>query len=263
MDKSITVRAGTVIARVGAASAGALLTSTLGPEAGAATVEVLAQAGESAVGWLDGRRSGRVERTLKAVSDLVAERRAAGENVRADFADPENGDAAALFEAVVAAAADSAEDRKCTVLAYLYASLAFDTTSSIDDALLYVRRIRDASWRQLVALQYLADDSRAGERELAAVKGGEGDAKAAAPMAAEMEELAETLGLVGAGQPDGSVAAPTGTLGGGGFNTSSLSRWKPTALGRRIAALGHLAEVVADSEIDDVAGRLAEAVVRD
>jgi hypothetical protein len=147
-------------------------------------------------------------------------------------------------------------------VANLYASLAFDTASSIDDALLYVRRIRDASWRQLVALRYLMADSRLKERESAAVQGGEGDAKASAPLTAEMEEMAETLGLVGVGQSDGSVTAPTGTLGGGGFYTSSLARWAPTAIGREIAALGRLAEVVADSEVDDVARRLAEPVDR-
>jgi hypothetical protein len=262
MERSLAVRAGSVIARAGAASAGALLTSTLGPEGAAATAEVLAQTGESAVGWLDDRRSGRVERTLTAVSDQVAERRAAGEIVREDFADPDNGDAAALFEAFIDAAVDSAEDRKCVVLANLYASLAFDGSASIDDALLYVKRVRDASWRQLVALQYLADESRTNERELAGVKGEEGDAKAAAPMAAEMEELAETLGLVGVGQEGGAVVAPTGTMGGGGFYTGSLSRWKPTAIGLEIASLGRLSEIVADSEIDDVAQCLAEPVTR-
>jgi hypothetical protein len=262
MDKSLTVKGGTVIARAGAAGVGALLASTLGPEGAAATAEVLAQAGESALEWIDDRRGGRVARTLTAVSAQVAERRAAGEIVREDFADPENGDAAALFEAVVVAAADSAEDRKCAVVANLYASLAFDTTSSIDDALLYVRRIRDASWRQLVALQYLKADSRSDERESAAVRGDEGEAKASATLAAEMEELAETLGLIGVGQSDGSVTAPTGTMGGGGFYTSSLARWKPTAIGRQIASLGRLAKVVADSEVDDVARRLAEPVNR-
>jgi hypothetical protein len=64
MDESLTVRGGTVIARAGAAGVGALLTSTLGPEGAAATAEVLAQAGESALDWIDGRRGGRVARTL-------------------------------------------------------------------------------------------------------------------------------------------------------------------------------------------------------
>lgn len=259
MEDSAGARAGAIVVRMGAASAGALLASTLGPEGAAATSEALAQAGELAVGWLDDRRGGRVERTLRAVSDQVAERRAGGENVRPDFADPENGDAAALFEAVVVAAADSAEDRKCALLANLYASLAFDTAASIDDALLYVRRVRDASWRQLVALQYLTDDSRSEERERAAAKGDEGDAKASAPMAAEMEELAETLGLVGVGHEGGIVSPPTGTMGGGGFYTSSLARWKPTPIGREIGRLGGLSGVVAASEIDEVARCLAEA----
>jgi hypothetical protein len=144
-------------------------------------------------------------------------------------------------------------------LANVYASLAFDPTPSIDDALLYVRRVRDASWRQLVSLQYLADDSRSEERELAAVEGEEGNSRASVPVAAEMEELAETLGLVGVGQQGGGVSPPAGTMGGGGFYTSSLARWQPTAIGREIARLGRLSEVAATSEIAEVAGLMAES----
>jgi hypothetical protein len=158
--ESMKRNAGKVGVRVGAAGVGAYLTATLGPEGGAAAAETLAQAGEAVVGWLAERSQGRVARTLLAVSEEAAGRRSRGESLREDLANPQSGDAAALFEAVVEAAAQSAEDRKCEVIANAYASIAFDPLMSIDDALLYVRRIQDSSWRQLVALQYLLADDR-------------------------------------------------------------------------------------------------------
>jgi hypothetical protein len=260
MEESAKSKAGAIGSRVGAAAVGAVLTSTLGPEGAAATSEALAQAGEMAVGWLQGRAAGRVRKTLEETSEQVASRRAAGESVRPDFADAKNESAAALFESVVVAAADDADDRKCKVLANVYASLAFDPAPTLDDALLYVRRIREASWRQLVALSYLADPDRAEERELAASAGNEGGVRARASMAAEMIELAEALGLVGVAQEGGSTAAPAATLGGGGFITASLAKWTPTELGDAIVRLGRLRESVGKAELDSVAHSLAEAV---
>jgi hypothetical protein len=101
-------------------------------------------------------------RTLVAVAERIKGQRKRGAIVRDDFADSANGDAAALFEAVVAAAAQSAEDRKCEVIANVYASILTEPHISIDDALLYLRRIRGSSWRQLVALQcYWRETARA------------------------------------------------------------------------------------------------------
>jgi hypothetical protein len=256
-DDSKLNRAGAVLIRVGAAAAGPVLTATIGPEGAAAVTEAIAQAGEQVVGWLDERRGGRIKRTLEDASEQIAVRRAKGDTVRADWSDPENGDAAALFEAVVAAAADSAEDRKCAVLANIYASLAFDSEMTIDDALLCIRRVRDASWRQLVCLAYLAAEDRQEERELAAIRGDEGEAIARSLPAAEMVELAEALGLVGVSQPNGPAAQPSATLGGGGFYTSSLRKWVPTALGHAIMRLGRVSAVVTAEDLDGVARALA------
>ena len=41
------------------------------------------------------------------------------------------------------------------------AAVAVDDTISVDDALLYIGRIRDSSWRQLVILTYLLDEKQA------------------------------------------------------------------------------------------------------
>lgn len=243
--------------RVGAPAAAPLLAATIGPEGAAAVSEAIAQVGEQAVGWLDERRGGRIKRTLEDASEQIADRRDHGDVVRGDWSDPQNGDAAALFEAVVAAAADSAEDRKCAVIANIYASLAFDAEPTIDDALLFIRRVREASWRQLVCLAYIGDEGRREERELAAVRGNEGQAVARSLLAAEMVELAEALGLVGVSQENGPAVQPSATLGGGGFYTSSLAKWVPTALGHAVIGLGQLSAAVTDRDLDEVALGLA------
>jgi hypothetical protein len=137
--------------RIGAAAAGGWLSIVLGPEAGPAIAETISEAGVAAVAFLGGER---VSRTLIEISDEAATRIAAGEEVRTDIADPESDDASALFEAVIVAAAQSVEDRKCAVIANVYASIAFYSLITIADALLYVERIRACSWRQLVALQF-------------------------------------------------------------------------------------------------------------
>ncbi|MGH2973246.1 MAG: hypothetical protein ACRDLL_00035 [Solirubrobacterales bacterium] len=108
----------------------------LGPEAGPAIAETISEAGVAAVAFLGDRKGERVSRTLIEISDEAATRIAAGEEVRTDIADPESDDASALFEAVIEAAAQSVEDRKCAVIANVYASIAFDSSITIADALL-------------------------------------------------------------------------------------------------------------------------------
>jgi hypothetical protein len=131
--------------RIGAAAAGGWLSTVLGPEAGPAVAETISEAGVAAVAFLDDRKSDRVSRTLIEISDEAATRIAAGEKVRAEIADPESDDATALFEAVIEAAAQSVEDRKRAVIANVYASIAFDPSITIVDALLYIERIRACS----------------------------------------------------------------------------------------------------------------------
>jgi hypothetical protein len=111
---------------------------------------------------------------------------------------------------VIEAAAQSVEDRKCAVIANVYASIAFDSSITIADALLYVERIRACSWRQLVALQFLQAGGRERERIVAA--GQEGAIDIAPALSAEFSELGLTLELIGAGIPGGRVSNPS-TMG--------------------------------------------------
>jgi len=199
-------RASDAVVRISAAVVGGWITTVLGPEAGAGAAESISQIATQAVGFLWQKRAERVSRTLTQVSEETTRRIEAGEAVRPEIAEGE--DAAVLFEAMVDAAADSIEQRRCRVIANVYASVAFDPDVSIPDALLYVSRIRACSWRQLVALQYLVAEDRARDREHVVVLGNEGDVDIAPVLSAEFSELASifelrrvAIGRIGTGDP--------------------------------------------------------------
>lgn len=253
-------KAAGVFARVSAASIGSGLTAVLGPEAGAAVAASISEAATAAIGWLEERAMQRVSDTLTAVSDEVARRIEAGEKVRDDFSGGDAGPGVPVFEAVIEAVARSAEDRKCVVIANALVSIAFAPAISIDDALLYVRRIRDSSWRQLVTLQYLQADDRADERRRIASRDEEGNQEGldeiAPALSAELSELAGTLELIGAGIPGGRIQNPSNVFGGGQVSSQSVARLTPTALGREIARIGDLEHVVREDELDELAASL-------
>jgi len=182
--KADIVRAGV---RTSAAGGGAYLTRLFGPAAAAGAAQALADVGDMLVGALAGWEKRRILRTVQRFKDTVDGKTDAGVAPRPEIVDPNNPRAAELFEAVVEAAARSIEEKKCDVIANFYAAVAFDESISIDDALLYLRRIRASSWRQLVALRYFEEDSRTQERELiAAVKANSG---------ARPSELAKSIGV--------------------------------------------------------------------
>jgi hypothetical protein len=249
-------RALTIAARVAAAGSGAFLTTLLGPAGGAAAAQALAELGDGLVGALIDWEWRRIQRTLTGFKDQVDERVASGEQVRKEIADPDSPGAIPVFESVIETAARSIEEKKCDLIANFYASVAFDPAVSPQDALLYLRRIRAASWRQLVALRYFEDDTRQQEREQIAVAGDEGDAKIHPALEAELSEAARTLELIGIGQDGGSVANPSNTMGGGQIISSSARRVRPTGLGETISRLGRLAELVGAEELDAIAADL-------
>jgi hypothetical protein len=235
-----------------AAGGGAYLAQLFGPAAAAGAAQALAEVGEKLVGVLGKFEARRILRTVTGFKSQVDDRVAAGEAVRADIIDPEDPQAAELFESVVEAAARSIEEKKCDLIANFYASVAFDDQVSVSDALLYLRRIRASSWRQLVALRYFEDDSRAEERELIGAAGGEGEARIHAALGTELSELGRSLELIGIGQDDGSVANPANTVGLGMITSQSVGRMRATGLGETIARLGRLADLVTDEEMDTV-----------
>lgn len=240
-------------ARIGSQALGAYFGTMIGPEAGAAAGQAIAEIAEGAIGFWQNRVRERVARTLLRARELMTRKEATGEEIRADLRDENNNAAMALFESVIEAAAESAEERKCELISNLYASVAFDPSVSIEDALLYLRRVRDCSWRQLVALRYVEAEDRQEEREAIGVDGAEGDARIHPALAAELSELARRQEMFGIGQDDGSVANPSNVLNGGGITSRSANRLRATGLGETVSRLGELANLVTPEELNGIA----------
>lgn|GEM_PF-2111334 len=250
-------RALSIATRIAAAGSGTYLAMLLGPAGGAVIAQALGELGDALVGKLVDWELRRVHRMLTGVRTQIDERVASGEQVRDDISDPASSGAQAVFESVVEAAARSIEEKKCDLIANFYASVAFDNTIPIDDALLYLRRIRAASWRQLVALRYVEDEARTKERELIGVAGAEGDASIHPALGTELSELAgRGLELIGIGQDDGSVSDPSSVFGGGTITSQTVGKLRATGLGETISRLGHLADLVTKGELDAIAADL-------
>jgi hypothetical protein len=247
-------RALTIASRIAAAGSGTYLAMLLGPAGAAAAVGALSELGDALVGKLIDWESRRVNRMLIGVKSQIDERVSSGDEIREELSNPDNPGAQAVFESVVEAAARSIEEKKCDLIANFYASVAFDRTIAVDDALLYLRRIRASSWRQLVALRYVEDKSRTRERELIGAAGAEGDASIHPALGIELSELAgRGLELIGIGQDDGSVSDPSSVFGGGTITSQTVVRLRATELGESISRLGHLADLVTNEELDTIA----------
>lgn len=245
--------------RIIAASAGGFLGSLIGPEGGAGAGQGLSELGESVVDYvLDGRQKDRVGKVLSRSVARMEERRAGGEEIREEIGDLRREDAASVFEAVVDAAALSFEEKKAKAIANFYAEVAFDKSVSVADALLYLRRIRGASWRELLALCFFASGERREERELIQVPLAEGDAHIHPALEDELSEMLRALGLLGIEDNDGGVNDPS-DIWGGGKALAETGKIRPTSLGAAIARLGRLDEVVSKSELDEIAADLHRA----
>lgn len=244
-------------ARMAAAGSGAYLSKVFGPGGGAAMAQGLADAGEALIGKLVDWEWRRIVRTLTGFRSQLDEQVSFGAQIREEICDPDNAGARAVFESVVEAAARSVEEKKCDLVANFYASVAIDPEIPIDDALLYLRRIKAASWRQLVALRYFEDESRREERELIGAAGGEGEARIHAALGIELSELAgRGLEFIGIGQEDGSVSDPSSVFGGGTITSQTVARLRATGLGETVSRLGRLSELVNEEELDALAADL-------
>lgn len=235
--------------RAGSQAVGAALGQILGVEAGAALGQALSDAGNKAVDFLRGRAASRAGRTLENVTEQIRDREARGESVRWQLKDDDAGAAIELFESMLDAAAKSAEERKCEVIANLMASVAFDLSVSTADGLLYLQRVRDASWRQLVILQYVIDPSRQDERQRMGVAMEEGDVRLKPAVEVEMFEAASGLELIGYIQEDGGVSNPLSTWRG--TRKMAIEKLGPTELGESIGRMGRLDEVVSANDLED------------
>jgi hypothetical protein len=239
-------------ARIGSQSLGAYLGTIMGPEAGAAAGQALSEIAEGVVDRWQDRARERVARTLLQARAQIKGKEEGGEEIRSDLTDRNNEAAIALFESVIEAAAESAEQRKCEVIANLYASVASDPSISIEDALLYLSRVRDCSWRQLVALRYVEAEDRREERETIGAAGADGNARIHPALGAELSELARAQELIGIGQDGGSVANLSNVMNGGGITSGSATRLRATGLGETVSRLGRLGDLVTPEELDAI-----------
>lgn len=246
--------------RVGAATLNGAFASIMGPEAAGASAQTLAEVGEELVGFVESRAQQRVAQTLKSTSEQIADRLVNGKEVRSEISDLGSDNARSLFESVVEAAVESSEERKCKLIANFYASVALDPSVSVDDALLYLRRIRAASWRQLVALRYFESEKRDAQREVIAVEGFEGAAVLHPALGIELSELAgRGLGFVGIDKGDDGVVDPAIAFEGETITGRSVLGIRATELGEVVSRLGRLAEIVSTKELDAIASDLARS----
>ncbi len=193
--------------RVAPAAAGVWLAPIFSPGGRAA-----AASATNAAGYLAGRKQDRVARTLTKVVEEVERRTKAGDEVRGDIANDDSDDAV-LFESVVDAAAQGIEEKKCEVIANVYAAIAFESTIPIVDAFLYIResgKLHGANWsssstystRTAARSGPPSHDEGDEERNVTESR------RRPAAFLAELAELRATLELVGDGIPGGQVHIP-------------------------------------------------------
>lgn len=242
------------ITLVSSAAVGGYLTQLFGPELGSGAGQAMALAGEEIVGAIEQREQSRVMRTLVQVHEEVMRRAANGEAVRDVIADPQSEHAVAIFEAVVDAAARSSEKRKCEVIANLYASVAFDDSVGVGDVLLYVRRVRDASWRQLVAVQFFHDREHVAKGvDIVAARRA---IRAQPALGTELTALRDALDLLSFGEEREEVLEAWKGMPDG-FASAGPQVVHLTGPGRELHRLGRIAEVVPSSELDAFASEAA------
>jgi hypothetical protein len=242
--------------RIGAAAAGGYLSAALGPEGGTGAGQALSELGESLVDYVfEHRQKDRVGAVLRHSVGQMEGRRGAGEEVREEIGDLGRDDAAAVFEAVVDAAARSFEGKKAVATANFYAEIAFDESVSVADALLYLRRIRDASWRQLLALSFFASEERREERELIQVSLAEGDAHIHPAFEDELSEMLRALGLLGVADNEGGINDPS-DIWDGSKAVTETGKLRPTSLGAAVVRLSRLEEIATAAELDGIAADL-------
>jgi hypothetical protein len=215
-------------------------------------VGLSAGVGVSQIGGLLGealarRREDRVSRMTRRAAVRIEERQEAGEEVR--LGPPEDEDRALeLVEAALNAANNSSEQIKADLIGSLLASAAFDNQVSSDDLLRYLKLLERLSRRQILALAYLMDESRASNRQLLA-SGEKGGAQINPTVEAEFDELGRVLGLIGFVQKDGSVANPSNVMDGGQIVAASIADIGLTSRGKTLHRLAEVESIISSEAI--------------
>lgn len=234
----------------------------MGPEAGAAVGQGLIEATDLAAAALAAQGDRRANKMLREADELISERLASGERLRADglmSADDES--SIALLEGALRSVEADVESRKVRIVAHLYCSFAFDEEISLSDCLHYLQLVSDLSWRQILALAYFADEDTVDERKTSAVIAPHADDSLAPAVAAEVSELARRYELIGLADDGGNVANPTNTWGTGAIDRDNLHKVRPTRLGEALHELGGLDSIVSGDDLDSMSRQLLHADV--
>jgi hypothetical protein len=243
------VRAGTEIAGGAAGVAAALVAGPLGGvAAGVAATKLLRRVGDELYRRVLGpRQQVRAGAALAIAAAEIAARVKAGEQLREDglFDKPtgRRNDAEEIAEGILLAAAGEHEERKVPFLGHLLASIALDAAVSVDEAHFLVQLLESLTYRQLVSLAVLGDESRSMELRRVGAKAEVFNAPAVVAVAAEFSDLV-TKGLY-AYSETGPTFADMVEIPHGGYSKGILTRGARTELAEtfaRLACLGAIPE---------------------
>lgn len=244
---------GKAVVRVAGATVGGFLSTVIGPEAGAAAGQALMETTDWVISFLTQRARDRVNDVANLTRSEVERRIGEGQSLRDDgILEPDSEAGAEILEGILRSSVEAEGRHKCAAIANLAGAIGFEDDVSAGDALRYLRLLRSMSWRQLCALAYFADDSRADARAHISARGEEGDARLKPALEAELTEMARTYELIGLRDDRGAVHNPSDTWDGGGIGAATLTKVAPTELGHTLSRLTRLASIVSSSELDDL-----------
>lgn len=161
----------------------------------------------------------------------------------------ERSDAEELLEGVLLRAMDAYQERKVPYMGKFFASVARRADISPAYAHVMLRIVDEMTYRQFVALAYLAENLRNLELIALGVARDEGGSW---PLTdgfdRELDELGESMGLIGIRQEDGGVVAAGDTIAGGNLTKHDLGKVTLTDLGRDLYDLLGLSDIPSEEK---------------
>jgi hypothetical protein len=127
-------------------------------------------------------------------------------------------------------------------LGSLYASIAFDPTTSRSYANFLLRLADRLTYRELACVAFLASQRNRAALVDVDLARSEGGVSSTEPITAELTELGQA-GVIGVRQDDGRVAPPYAVSGGGDLRGLPLAKLQPTTVGDDLYRLMRLNEV--------------------
>jgi hypothetical protein len=189
------------------------------------------------------------ERAGRALAVAVGELRDDRDPPRSDGffdtrANGERSDAEELLEGVLLRAMNAYQERKVPYMGRFFASIAKRPDISPAYAHVLLRIMDEMTYRQFVALAYLAENLGSQEfLDLAALRDEQGPWPLPDGFDRELKELGEEMGLIGIRQKDGTTLPAAGTWGGGDLTRHDLSTVTLSDIGQDLYDLLGLSHV--------------------